>query len=73
MTLAKKKLESNDFRFFNSFSTSKCFDLFEVIFLLRLDSLVPKSVFVIKFPCANPALKILATKVLNSGLVIYLS
>ena len=44
-----------------------------VIFLLRLDSLASKSVFVIKFACANLALKTLAAKVLNSGVVIYLS
>ena len=59
--------------FLNLFSTSKCFDFFEVIFLLRLDSLVPNSVFVIKFACANHALKTLAAKVLNSVVVIYLS
>ena len=57
--------------FFNLFSTSKCFDLFEVIFLLRLDSLASKSVFVIKLACANLALKTSAAKVLNSGVVIY--
>ena len=61
------------FSFFNSFSTSKCFVLFEVIFLLRLGNLASKSVFVIKFACANLALKTLAAKVLNSGVVIYLS
>ena len=59
--------------FFNSFSTSKCFDLLDVIFLLRLDSLVSKSVFFIKFASANLALKTSAAKVLNSGVVIYLS
>ena len=64
------KLESNVFNFFNSFSTSKCFVLFEVIFLVRLDSLSSKSVFVIKFACANLALKTLSAKVLNSGVVI---
>ena len=41
--------------------------------MLRLDSLASKSVFVIKFACANLALKTLAAKVLNSGVVIYLS
>ena len=61
------------FSFFTSFSTSKCFDLFEVIFLLRLDSLASKSVFVIKFACANLALKTLAAKVLDSDAVIFLS
>ena len=38
-----------------------------------LDSLVWKSVFVIKFACANLALKTLAAGVLTSGVVIYLS
>ena len=44
-----------------------------VMFLLKLDSLASKSVFVIKFACDNLALKTLAAKVLNSGVVIYLS
>ena len=44
-----------------------------VIFPLRFDSLTSKSVFVIKFACANLALKTSAAKVLNSGVVIYLS
>ena len=44
-----------------------------VIFLLRLDNLASKSVFVIKFACANLALKTSAAKLLNSGVVIYLS
>ena len=59
------------FSFFNSFSTSKCFDLFAVIFLLRLDSLALKFVFAIKFTCTYLALKISAAKILNSGIVIY--
>ena len=59
--------------FFNSFSTSELFDLFEVIFLLRLDSLASKSVFVIRLACASLASKTLAAKILNSGVVIYLS
>ena len=58
---------------FNSFSTSKCFDLFDVVFLLKLDTLASKSVFVIKFVCANLALNTSAAKVLNSGVVMYLS
>ena len=58
--------------FFDSFSTSKCFDLFEAISLLRLDSLGSKSVLVINFGCANLALKTLAAKLLNSRVVIYL-
>ena len=47
--------------------------MFEVIFLLRLDNLASKSVLVIKFACANFALKTLVAKVLNYGVVIYLS
>ena len=55
------------FSFFDLFSASKCFDLFDVIFLLRSDSLASKSVFVITFACANLALKTSAAKVLKSG------
>ena len=61
------------FSFFNAFSTRKCFVLFAVTFLLRLDSLASKSTFVIKFAYANLALKKLAAKVLNFGVVTYLS
>ena len=66
-------LESNGFSFSNSCLTSKCFDLFAVIFLLRLDNLASKSAFVIKFVFANLPLKTSAAKVLNSGVIIYLS
>ena len=59
------------FSFLNSFSTSICFVLFAVIFLLRINKLASKSVFVIKFACANRALKTSAANVLNSGVVIY--
>ena len=48
-----------------------CFVLFESIFLLRLISLVSKSVFVIKFTCANLAAKIPAAKLLNSEVANY--
>ena len=44
----------------------KCFVLFEVIFLLRLDSLASNSVLVINFTCANLALKTSAANLLNS-------
>ena len=71
MTFANKITRIDFFCLFNLFSPSKCIDLFEVIFLLRLDSLASKSIFVIKFACANLELKILAAKVLNSGVVIY--
>ena len=49
------------------------FDVFEVIFLLRINSLASNSEFVIKFVCANLVLKTSGAKVLNSGVVIYLS
>ena len=52
---------------------SKCVDLFEVIFVLRIDNLASKSVFVIKFACANLGLKTWAAKVLKSGVVICLA
>ena len=71
--LPLKKIKSNGFSFLNSFSTSNCFVLFAVIFLLRLDSLASKPVFAIKFPYANLALKISAAKVSNSGFVICFS
>ena len=74
MTLANKIARIRSFfNLFNSFSTSKFFVLVAVIFLLRLDNLPSKSVFVIKFACADLALKTLAAKVLNSGVVMYLS
>ena len=47
--------------------------LFHTIFLLWSDSLLSKSVFVTKFACAILALKKLVARVLNSGVVIYLS
>ena len=49
------------------------FVLLEVIFLLRLDSLAAKSAFVIKFACANLAVKFSADNLLNSVVLIYLS
>ena len=63
----------NNFECQFSVSTSECLDLFEVILLPISYNLVSKSVFVIKFACANLALKTLSAKVLNSGVVIYLS
>ena len=39
-------------------------------FSIKIVSWASKSDFVIKFACANPALKTLAAKVLNSGVVI---
>ena len=58
---------------FSSFSTSKCLDLFEVTLSLIFFNLVSTSVFVIKFACANLALKFSFVSLLNSGVVIYLS
>ena len=61
------------FAFFYSFPTSKCSVLFESIFLLRLISLVSKSVFVTKFARDNLASKTSDVNLLNSGVVTYLS
>ena len=63
---------SNAFNFFTSFSITKWFVLFETILLLRLDSLLSKSFFVIKFACATLALNRSAANLLNSGVVIYI-
>ena len=59
--------------FLDSFSTSTCFVLFELIILLRVFRLVSKSVFVIKSVRPNLESKICAVHLLNSGVVIYLS
>ena len=55
------------------FQQNNVFFLFAVIFLLRLDSSASKSAIVIKFPCANRALRTSPAKVLNSGVGTYLS
>ena len=87
VALTKKRLESNGCSFLNLFSTSKCFNLFEVTFLLKFICLSSKSVFftkaaisfsigislLAKFACANFAAKVSAANVLNSALVIHLS
>ena len=73
MTLANAILEANVFNLFNSFSTSTWFVLFEVIFLLRFNSLSSKSVFITKFVWDNRALKTSAANLLNSEVSIYLS
>ena len=52
--------------FFNSFSMAMSLVLLDTIFLLRLDSLLLKSVFVTKSACASFSL-------LNSVVVVYLS
>ena len=69
MTLSNKITPMKCFQFFNSISGSACFVLFEV----RLNNLTSKSASVTTFACANLALKTSAAKVLNSGVVIYLS
>ena len=71
MTFANKITQTKIF--FNSFSTTKFFDLFAVSFLLKLYNLASKFVFVIKLACASLALKTSAGKVLNSEAAIYLS
>ena len=58
--------------FFNSFSVDSFFVLFIAILLLRLHTLLSKSVFVTKFARFNLAMKTSAARVLNSGAVIYL-
>ena len=73
MCLIFSILISNVFNFFNSFSIDKSLILFYTIFVLRLGSLLSKSVFVTKFACANLALNTLAANLLNFGVVIYLS
>ena len=55
--------------FANKIARIKC----SVIFLLRLDLLASQSVFITKFVCTNLTLKASVAKVLNSGVVIYLS
>ena len=66
---------------FKSFSTRKCFDLFQVIFLFKLFSLSSKSLLftkssisplVAKFVCFSFAVKFSAVNLLNAGLLIYL-
>ena len=67
---------------FNSFSTSTCFVLFEVIFLSIFFSLLSESVFytklaisflLAKFNCASLALKLSDVNLLNFWVLIYLS
>ena len=72
MTLANKITRIKCFLLFNSFSIDSFFVLFTAILLLRVNTVLSKSVFITKFACANLALKTSAAKVLNSGVVIYL-
>ena len=73
MTLTKKILKSRVFSLFNSFSIDTFLVLFAAILLWKLDTVLSKFVFATKFTCFNPALKTSAAKLLNSGVVIYLS
>ena len=66
MTFANKITGINVFHLFKSFPTSKCFDLFAVIFMLRLDNLESNSVLVIKLACAILTLKASVVNLLNS-------
>ena len=56
--------------FFNSFSTSKHFALFELVFWLRFVSLLSKSVFVNKFALFTLSSKTSFANLLNSEVVI---
>ena len=67
------QIELNDFISFHSFSTSKYFVLFELIFFIEAFSLVSKFVFFIKFFLANLASQTYAVDFLNFGVVIDLS
>ena len=58
---------------FDSFSFDSFFVLFAIILLSRLDTVLSRFVFTTKFDRANLALKTPAAKVLNPGVVIYLS
>ena len=69
----KNRMKKISVIFLNAFSTSACFVLFELIFLLRLISLLSKPVFVSKCACANIAAKFYVVSLLNSGVVTYLS
>ena len=73
MTLTNKINGIKCFQLFQFIFSKYVFCLFLVIFLLRLNSLALKSVFVTKFACDRLALKASAAKVLNSAVVIYLS
>ena len=73
MASANKITQIKCFYLFISFSIDSFFVLFAAIFLLRLDTVLSKSVFATKFARANLALKTSAAKVLNSEVVICLS
>ena len=73
MTFANKRTDQVFLTFSTHFQQASFFYLFAVIFLLRLNNLASKSVFVIKFACANHAVKTSGDKVLNSKTATYLS
>ena len=58
--------------FLNSFWVSQCFVFFELIFPLRLVSLVSKCAFITYFACAHLPAKFYAVDLLNSDVVLYL-
>ena len=64
MTFAIKITRTKYFQLFQLIF-SKYFDLFAVIFLLRLDSLVSKSFFVMKLACASLALKNISSQIIK--------
>ena len=73
MIVANKIAWIKIFQLIQFILTSKFPVLVSVIFLLRLENLASKSVFVIKLACANLALKTSAANLLNSEVSIYLS
>ena len=72
MTLANKITRIKSFQLFKFIFYKEKFCFIIANFYVRLDSLASKSVSVIKFPCANLALKVIAAKLLNSGEAAYL-
>ena len=75
-------LQKNFFRSFNSFSTTTCFVLFELILLLKPNSLLSRLVFftkstisllLAKFGCFSLAAKSSDVNLLDFGVVIKLS
>ena len=73
MTLGNKVTQIKVFNFLNSFSIHSFFVLFVAILVSRLDTESSKLVFATELTCANLTLKTSAAKLLNSGVVIYLS
>ena len=72
LILPKKTLQYFVIRLFSFFWTFKCCVLFEVIRLLKLVSLLSKSVLFTKSACFNLDAKLSAVNLWNSWVVIYL-